>query len=205
MSVLNKLKKFADKDYRDSFLQTQVRGGIAYQIQALRAKLGLTQTEFAHRMGKKQAVISRLESTSYGKMSVQTLLDIACSLDVALVVRFVSYPEFLQRTENMSIEALQPDSIFESLAGLCQTAQALNSPATPPFFSLEQAEEWQLRPPASKTVGILSAFRPAGRQDYLGTTSQVSRMDSNGSDKLPVFKGSALYAPHRYQQTGVST
>ncbi len=127
MSVLSRLKKFADKAYRDGFMQTQVRGGIAYQIQALRAKFGLTQNEFAQRTGKKQAVISRLESTAYGKMSVQTLLDIACSLDVALLVRFVSYPEFLERTADMSVAALQPETIFESLARPSQPRAVLQA------------------------------------------------------------------------------
>ncbi|WP_441228077.1 helix-turn-helix domain-containing protein [Tardiphaga sp. 20_F10_N6_6] len=116
MSGLNKLRKFAQKIYRDGYLRTQVGGGIAYQIQALREKLGLTQTEFAEITGKKQSVISRLEDTSYGKVTVQTLLDIACATDVALVVKFVSYPDFLRQTEDMTVRGLQPDTIRESLA-----------------------------------------------------------------------------------------
>lgn len=115
MSDLSKLTKFANKDFRDGYLQTAVRGGIAYQIQALREKLGLTQKAFAEKLGKKQSVVSRLESHEYGKVSVQTLLEIACSLDVALLVRFVSYPEFLNRAKQMSEAALKPPTIFESL------------------------------------------------------------------------------------------
>ncbi len=116
MSDLSKLSKFLQKDYRDGYLQTAVRGNIAYQIQALREKFKLTQTAFADKLGKKQSVVSRLEDSEYGKVTVQTLLDVACSLDVALMVRFVSYPEFLTRTQNMSIEALQPQTIFESVS-----------------------------------------------------------------------------------------
>jgi len=115
VSDLSKLAKFAKKEFRDGYLQTAVRGGIAYQIQALREKFNLTQTAFAEKLGKKQSVISRLEDSEYGKVSVQTLLDIASSLDVALLVRFVSYPEFLKNTKNMSDEALKPPTIFESL------------------------------------------------------------------------------------------
>lgn len=116
MIDLNTLHKFANKKYRDGFLQAQVRGRIAYQIQALRRKFGLTQSEFAERTGKKQSVISRLENTEYGKVSVQTLLDIAAGLNVALVVQFVSFPEFLKRSTDMSDAALQPETIDESLA-----------------------------------------------------------------------------------------
>ncbi|MEO8883058.1 MAG: hypothetical protein ABI377_06570, partial [Devosia sp.] len=66
--------------------------------------------------------ISRLESTEYGKASVQTLLDIASANDVALVVRFVSYPEFLAQTSDMSPQALQPETIHESLAKPMESA-----------------------------------------------------------------------------------
>jgi transcriptional regulator with XRE-family HTH domain len=92
-----------------------VRGGIAYQIQGLRQKSGLNQTDFAEKVGKKQSVISRLENTEYGKVTVQTLLDVACANDVALVVQFVSYPDFLARTSDMSEAALQPPTIYESI------------------------------------------------------------------------------------------
>ena len=115
MNALNKIFKFANKFYRDGFMQTQVRSGIAYQIQALREKEGLSQTAFAELTGKKQSVISRLEDTEYGKVSIQSLLDIASALNVALLVRFVSYPEFLERTQDMSVARLQPETIFESL------------------------------------------------------------------------------------------
>jgi transcriptional regulator with XRE-family HTH domain len=116
------LEKFASKKFRDGYLQSRVRGFIAYQIQALREKLGLTQAEFAELTGKKQSTISRLENTEYGKVSVQTLLDIACATDVALVVKFAAFPDFLDQTRNMSVEALQPRTIQESLSEM-QSAQ----------------------------------------------------------------------------------
>lgn len=110
------LSKFAKKAYRDGFLEATVRGSIALQLRALRQKLGLSQAGFADRTGKKQSVISRLEDPEHGKASVQTLLDIARSCDVALVVKFVSYPEFLVQTSDMSPSGLQPETISESLA-----------------------------------------------------------------------------------------
>lgn len=115
-ALIDKLKRFAEKDYRDGYLNTHVRASIAYQIKALRQKFGLSQRGMAERTGKTQSVISRLESDGYGQMSLQSLLDIASGLDVALVVRFVSYPEFLKQAASMSERALQPDTIFESLA-----------------------------------------------------------------------------------------
>lgn len=115
MNVLSKLKKFAQKSYRDGYLRSHVGNGIAYQIQALRSKSGLTQQEFAEKTGKKQNVISRLERSGKGAVTINTLLDIATGMDVALIVRFASYPEFLAQTADMSEQALQPETIFESL------------------------------------------------------------------------------------------
>ncbi|WP_164757897.1 MULTISPECIES: helix-turn-helix transcriptional regulator [unclassified Mesorhizobium] len=114
IALAETLKRYLDKDYRDGYVQTRVRAGVAYQIKALRRKFGLSQSEMAQRTEKKQSVISRLENTEYGKVTVQTLLDIASGLDVALLVQFVSYPDFLKRTADMSDKALQPDTIHES-------------------------------------------------------------------------------------------
>ena len=146
MSVPTDLKKFERKAYRDGFLHSQVRGAIAYQIQALRAKFGLTQADFAEKTGKKQSTVSRLENTEYGRVSVQTLLDIASALDVALLVRFVSYPEFILRTANVSEAALQPDTIFQSLE-----ARSPPQPASSPQL-LRQWPETQRQSDSEETA-----------------------------------------------------
>lgn len=111
------LSKFAKKLYRDGFLEVTTRASVAFQIRALRQKFGLSQSEFAAKVGKKQSVISRLEDPEKSKASVQSLIEIAQANDVALLVQFVSYPEFLAGTEDISPEALQPETIFESLEG----------------------------------------------------------------------------------------
>ena len=54
---------------------------------------------------------------------MQTLLDIACALDVALVVKFASYPDFLFQTRDASSAALQPQTIYESSAKPPKPAQ----------------------------------------------------------------------------------
>ncbi len=48
-------------------------------------------------------------------MSVQTLLDIACGANVALLIRFVSYPVLMRHVEHMSVHELQPETIYETL------------------------------------------------------------------------------------------
>jgi transcriptional regulator with XRE-family HTH domain len=139
VSDQNDLAKFDRKAYRDGYLQAKVRGMIAYQIQALREKTGLNQTDFAERIGKTQSVVSRLENTEYGRVSVQTLLDVACALDVALVVKFASYPDFLTQTRNASATALQPQTIQETARVISPPAAQLSISSAQPFQRLGAA------------------------------------------------------------------
>lgn len=117
----DKIRKFLSKAYRDGYLETNVREGIGYQIQALRSKFALSQAQFAEKTGKKQSTISRLENTEYGKVSVQTLIEIAQSLDIALIVRFADYPSFLMNAERCAWSDMQPNTIFETVE--CQIAE----------------------------------------------------------------------------------
>ena len=110
--LLKQIKNFLIKGYRDGFLEADVKGGIAYQIQALREKTGLSQAEFAKKIGKKQSVVSRLENTEYGAVNVNTLLEIAKALDIGLQVRFCDYLDVLER--DISPAGMKVDTIFET-------------------------------------------------------------------------------------------
>jgi len=112
---LNKLEKFRQKSYRDGYLETRIRSAVARQIKALRNKFGMTQAQFGELIGKKQPVVCRLEDGDYSGTTISSLLDVATASGVALVVQFVSYPEFLRRTADLSDKALQPETIVESL------------------------------------------------------------------------------------------
>jgi transcriptional regulator with XRE-family HTH domain len=107
---LNKVEKLRSKEYRDAYIATLARATIAYQIRELREQAGLTQSELAAILGKPQSVVSRLENTHYGKMTVQTLLDLASAFDVALDVRFCSFRDFLDRNTDKSSVALRVPS-----------------------------------------------------------------------------------------------
>lgn len=133
MSPRNKLlRKLQDKEYRDEFLETTVRGSIAYQMQALRRALGLTQQEFADAIGKKQTQVWRLESTEYSG-SVQTLIEVASSLGIGLSVRFVDYPELIERSEDMSDTALTVTTIDQTVReAMAREAANLNNAILPP-------------------------------------------------------------------------
>jgi transcriptional regulator with XRE-family HTH domain len=105
-------RKLSDKDYRFAYLDGQVKSTIAFQIRALREQpdRNWSQSELGARAGKPQSVISRLEDPEYGKASLQTLLEIAQALDVALLVQFVEWGDWLSRMKDLSPQALQKRS-----------------------------------------------------------------------------------------------
>jgi transcriptional regulator with XRE-family HTH domain len=116
VSDLKKLKTLSkSKAYRDSYLSTHVRAGIAYQIRALRDSLGLSQQEFAKRLGTTQSIVSRLENPEHGKLTINTLIEVATALDIALLIRFCSYPDFLTAVANVSPQALAVEAINISI------------------------------------------------------------------------------------------
>jgi transcriptional regulator with XRE-family HTH domain len=106
------LEPFLDKAYRDAYLDGCVKGSIAYQIQALREKSGLSQKEFGEKIHKPQSVVSRLENTEYGAVSINTLLGVAKENDVALEVRFTNYVTML--STEISPSSFKVDNIFET-------------------------------------------------------------------------------------------
>ena len=105
--LFEKLKK---KTYRDAYVAENARTGIAYQIRAMREQRSMQQGSLASKLGKPQSVVSRLENPDYGKYTLSSLLEIASAFDVALVVRFVNYPEFIRQTRNVSPSDLEVDS-----------------------------------------------------------------------------------------------
>jgi hypothetical protein len=105
-------RKLGNKAYRDAYVSEQVRRWIAHQIRALREHPDRKwkQGELSDRMGKPQSVVSRLEDPTYGKMTVQTLLEVAVAFDVALIIKFVSFPRFARETADLTQSAMHVDS-----------------------------------------------------------------------------------------------
>ncbi|KAF0240348.1 MAG: putative transcriptional regulator [bacterium] len=69
----------------------------------------------AEKADKTQNTISRLEDPSYGKLTIKTLLELASSFDVALLIKFVPFSDFLNETQALSAEALSAKSFTEEL------------------------------------------------------------------------------------------
>ena len=118
MNVISKatklLKKLRNKEYRDGYVSAHVRTWVAHQIRSLRNQNGLSQADLAQRLSSKQSVVSRMEDPAYGKMTIQSLLDIGSNLDVALWIQFISYPEFIRRTRDVSTARMEVPSYVDS-------------------------------------------------------------------------------------------
>jgi transcriptional regulator with XRE-family HTH domain len=99
-------KKIADRGFRASYMSHSLRAFLADQIRALRGDL--SQKAFGEPIGKPQSVVSRLENEDYGKVTLQTLIDIAEKLDIALLVRFTDFPTFIRSTADISESAFAP-------------------------------------------------------------------------------------------------
>ena len=73
----------------------------------MRDQRGWNQGKLSAEMGKPQSVVSRLEDPSYGKVTVQTLLEVAATFDVALQIRFVPFSTFIQQTRDVSTQSMK--------------------------------------------------------------------------------------------------
>ena len=109
------LQKLRNKDYREAFVSARVAAAVGSQISALRQKVGWRQSELAERAGMKQSRISLLEKADYENFSFNTLRRIATALDVAVIVQFVSFPEFVRWSDSFTSENLAPEP-FETTA-----------------------------------------------------------------------------------------
>jgi transcriptional regulator with XRE-family HTH domain len=101
--LLTRRPKWADKEYRESYMDASIDQGIAWQIRINRETRGMTQKALAAHLGTKQSAISRLEDPEYGAHSIDTLKQIAKGFDCALSIRFISYTELAELSDQLSV------------------------------------------------------------------------------------------------------
>jgi hypothetical protein len=97
------IRDLSDKEIRDAFVADQMRLRIAMLIRALRGQpdRDWSQTKLGQEMGKPQSVVSRIEDPDYGKLSLQTLLDVAAAFDVPLWVDIPEWEDWFRLIKNV--------------------------------------------------------------------------------------------------------
>jgi transcriptional regulator with XRE-family HTH domain len=119
--------ELSDDEFRHEYMMDQVRSYIAFQIRALREQRRWNQADLAKAANKTQSVISRLEDPDYGKLSLQSCLEIAVAFDLPLLVQFVEWEDWLKRMSNLSPSALRKRSFDANR--LLETRHPANQPA----------------------------------------------------------------------------
>lgn len=123
------LSDLRDKEFRDEYVADQVRTRIALLIRALReqADRNWSQTRLGQEMGKPQSVVSRIEDPDYGKLSLQTLLEVCAAFDLPLWIDIPEWGDWFQMMRNVpnsgtSRASFDADKILTNQADSVQTS-----------------------------------------------------------------------------------
>src|ERR1700744_3589 len=92
-SLIARLRR--GKQSRDRLVSSNLAKTVAYQIRATRKERDWTKAKLAEKAGMTANNFSRLEDPDYGKHTITSLQRLASALDVALVVRFIPFSQYI--------------------------------------------------------------------------------------------------------------
>src|SRR5260370_41604063 len=89
----------SERDYRANYIRAKLDVLVPSQLRALRLRRDLTQPILAEQAGMKQSRISAMETPGRTNFNLETLVRLAATFKVGLVVKFVPFSAML-RWEN---------------------------------------------------------------------------------------------------------
>jgi transcriptional regulator with XRE-family HTH domain len=137
MSLRTRLKRqLRNKEFRHAYADEQLNLSISTQIKVIREKQKMKQAELAHKIGTKQAGISRIESANYDGWSIALLRRLAEAFDLRLRVSFEEFGALWQEVDTFSRESLErrqfdEDPEFEEATAASQATVGSRSNVVP--------------------------------------------------------------------------
>ncbi len=119
------VRQIEEPETRHELVRDQVRTRLALLIRALRDQEGWSQTELGLRMGKPQSVVSRIEDPDYGKLSLQTLFEVAEAFELPLWVDLPEWEDWFRRVKEVRLDQLRRQS-FDAEALIEKVKNAKN-------------------------------------------------------------------------------
>lgn len=102
--------RMRSKQSRENFVSAQISTGVAAQLLAMRESRGWTQKEVGERAEMSDARISVMENPNYDKITITTLKRLAAAFDVALMVRFIPFSQFVDWIAESTPDSLDATS-----------------------------------------------------------------------------------------------
>jgi len=99
-----------EPEVRHLYVDSSIRQLLAMQLRKMREAREKSQDEIGDKAGMKQSAVARLEDPRYSSMTLATLKRLAKAFDVALMVHFAPFSEFIAWNTNLDEPHLSPPS-----------------------------------------------------------------------------------------------
>jgi transcriptional regulator with XRE-family HTH domain len=191
-SSVSRLTKFLrsvpTKEAQDAFVAARVASAIGLRIFNMRKKRNWSQERLASEAEMKQARISVLEQADYENFTFSTLRKIASAFGVAVIIDFVSFPDFLRWSDSFSSASIAPESYSESMSRSKEDDASVDAAnRLIPAIQAQLAEEIKKR---SEVTNQQEAHTSQSVENFLkafGSAGRVAVDYSNNPRTIRVF------------------
>jgi transcriptional regulator with XRE-family HTH domain len=117
------IERLENCKYRESYIRASITVNLPSQIRALRLGIPMTQKEFATASEMKQPRISAMEKPGATRFNIETLIRVAATCGVGLIVKFVPISEMIAWENSFSqdkfkVAAFQKDPGLKPAAAM---------------------------------------------------------------------------------------